>query len=99
MKRILSVIILFCLALVCFESSAYNGEVIKFKMSNSKIYPGTARGVTVYVPEQYDGTKPACLWVSVSGGSFIFDIFDKLIADGDVPVIIGVFVARQCCAL
>lgn len=93
MKRILSVIILFCLALVCFESSAYNGEVIKFKMSNSKIYPGTARGVTVYVPEQYDGTKPACLWVSVSGGSFIFDIFDKLIADGDVPVIIGVFVA------
>ena len=92
MKRILSVIILFCLALVCFESYAYNGEVIKFKMSNSKIYPGTARGVTVYVPEQYDGTKPACLWVSVSGGSFMFDILDKLIADGDVPVIIGVFV-------
>ena len=47
MKRILSAIILFSLALVCFESSAYNGEVIKFKMSNSKIYP-------LYVGEEYD---------------------------------------------
>lgn len=93
MKRILSVLILLCLALVCSESYAYNGEIIKFKMSDSKIYPGTTRGVTVYVPEQYDGTEPACLWVSVSGGSFMFDIFDKLIADGDVPVMIGVFVA------
>ncbi|MBQ2424815.1 MAG: hypothetical protein II262_08460 [Alistipes sp.] len=93
MKRILSALILLSLVLISFESYAYNGEVIKFKMSDSKIYPGTARSVTVYVPEQYDGTEPACLWVSVSGGSFIFDIFDKLIADGDVPVIIGVFVA------
>lgn len=93
MKRILSALILLSLVLISFESYAYNGEVIKFKMSDSKIYPGTARSVTVYVPEQYDGTEPACLWVSVSGGSFIFDIFDRLIADGDVPVIIGVFVA------
>ena len=67
------------------ETFAYNGEIVKFKMENSKIYPGTSRSITIYVPKEYDGNKPACLWVSVSGGSFMYDIFDKLIADGDIP--------------
>ena len=75
------------------ETFAYNGEIVKFKIENSKIYPGTSRSITIYVPKEYDGNKPACLWISVSGGSFMYDIFDKLIADGDIPVIIGVFVS------
>ena len=94
MKRLLCAVILtLSLVTISFESFAYEGEVIKFKINDSKIYPGTARTVTLYVPQQYDGNKPACLWLSVSGGSFMYDILDKSIADGDVPVIIGVFVS------
>ena len=94
MRQILKAIILiFCFAMASLETFAYNGEIVKFKMENSKIYPGTSRSITAYIPKEYDGNKPACLWVSVSGGSFMYDIFDKLIADGDIPVIIGVFVS------
>ena len=94
MKRLICAVILtLSLVTISFESFAYEGEVIKFKINDSKIYPGTARTVTLYVPQQYDGNKPACLWLSVSGGSFMYDILDKSIADGDVPVIIGVFVS------
>jgi enterochelin esterase-like enzyme len=62
-------------------------------MDNSAIYPGTVRNVSVYVPQQYDGKSPACLWVSMSGGSFMLDILDGLLAAGDIPTIIGVFVS------
>ena len=47
---------------------AYNGEMIDFEMKNSKIYPGTARKITVYVPKEYDGVKPACLLVKLDKG-------------------------------
>lgn len=94
MKRyILAVAISLCFAILPFCAKAHNGEVITFRMDNSKIYPGTVRNITVYVPQQYDGKTPACLLVSMSGGSFMLDTLDKLIADGDIPVIIGVFVS------
>jgi enterochelin esterase-like enzyme len=94
MKRyILAVAISLCFAILPFCAKAHNGEVITFRMDNSKIYPGTVRNITVYVPQQYDGKTPACLLASMSGGSFMLDTLDKLIADGDIPVIIGVFVS------
>jgi hypothetical protein len=37
------------------------GELIKFNFEDSKIFPGTFREVTVYVPAQYDPAQPACL--------------------------------------
>lgn len=69
------------------------GELIKFDFAGSKIFPGTTRAVTVYVPKQYDGTKPACVYVNQDGLQWKADtVFDNLIAKGDVPVLIGVFV-------
>ena len=35
------------------------GEIMKFTFDNSKIVPGTAREVSVYIPAQYKGDKPA----------------------------------------
>ena len=94
MKRyILAITLSLCFAILPFCAKAHNGEVITFRMDNSKIYPGTVRNITVYVPQQYEGKTPACLLVSMSGGSFMLDTLDKLIADGDIPVIIGVFVS------
>lgn len=76
-----------------FSAEAYNGKMINFELNDSKIYPGTTRKITVYVPKEYDGKTPACLWVSMSGGSFMLDTIDELIAAGDIPTIIGVFVS------
>lgn len=69
------------------------GELLKFEFSGSKIYPGTTRVITVYVPKQYDGTKPACVYVNQDGVQWSAPVvFDNLIARGELPVIIGVFV-------
>ena len=69
------------------------GELIKFEFIGSKIFPGTTRNVTVYVPKQYDGTKAACLYVNQDGVQWNAPVvFDNLIAKGEMPVTIGVFV-------
>jgi gluconolactonase len=69
------------------------GELIKFEFSGSRIFPGTTREVTVYVPRQYDASKPACVYVNQDGVQWNAPVvFDNLIARGELPVIIGVFV-------
>src|SRR5262245_39363152 len=63
------------------------GELIKFAFEGSKIFPGTTRDVTVYVPKQYDATKPACVYVNQDGVQWNAPVvLDNLIAKGDVPV-------------
>ena len=69
------------------------GEVIKFTITDSQIYPGTEREILVYVPQQYDGITPACLLVCMDG--ILYDattVMDNLIASGEMPVTVGVFV-------
>ena len=69
------------------------GEVLKFSLNNSQIYPGTEREILVYVPQQYKSNKPACLLVCMDG--ILYDattVMDNLIASGEMPVTIGVFV-------
>ena len=69
------------------------GEVIKFTMADSQVYPGTEREILVYVPQQYDGITPACLLVCMDG--ILYDattVMDNLIASGEMPVTVGVFV-------
>ena len=69
------------------------GELLKFNFTGSKIFPGTIHEVTVYVPKQYDPAKPACVHVNQDGVQFNAPVvFDNLIARGDLPVLIGVFV-------
>jgi gluconolactonase len=69
------------------------GELIKFDFSQSKVFPGTSRQVTVYVPRQYDPAKPACLFVDQDGVQWKAPVvLDNLIARKEVPVIIAVFV-------
>jgi gluconolactonase len=69
------------------------GEVLTFEFAQSKIFPGTTREVKVYVPRQYDGTTPACLYVNQDGLQWKTDVvFDNLIAKKEMPVTIGVFV-------
>ncbi|MBI1357563.1 MAG: gluconolactonase [Acidobacteria bacterium] len=67
----------------------------------SKAYPGTVRDVWIYVPAQYDGSKPAAVMVFQDGKGFINTegdrawmtpiVLDNLIAEGSMPVTIGIF--------
>lgn len=69
------------------------GDLLKFTFDKSNIFPGTTREVTVYVPKQYVPAKPACLYVNQDGVQNNTPVvFDNLIARGELPVIIGVFV-------
>ncbi len=69
------------------------GELLKFEFAGSKVFPGTTREVTVYVPKQYDPARPACVYVNQDGVQWGAPVvFDNLIAKGDIPVLVGVFV-------
>jgi gluconolactonase len=69
------------------------GEVMKFNFSSSKIFPGTTRDYWIYVPAQYKGDKPACVYVNQDGIQWKAPtVFDNLINKNEMPVTIGVFV-------
>ena len=92
------IITAFMLALLPTDLKAQNaevpkGEVTKYSFENSRIFPGTYRDYWVYVPKQYDPAKPACVFVCQDGIQYNAPAaFDRLIAAGDMPVTIGVFV-------
>lgn len=85
-----------------FNPAVPHGVVTKhtFVAGADSIYPGTARDYWLYVPKQYDGTKPACLMVFQDGGGYVSTngqwrvpvVFDNLIAKGEMPTTIGLFV-------
>ena len=76
------------------------GKVTEYDWNNSKIYPGTERKYWVYVPAQYNASKPACLMVFQDGGGYVKRdgawrvpvVFDNLIAKKEMPVTVGVFI-------
>lgn len=79
-----------------------HGKVTKHSWNTSKIFPGTVRDYYVYIPQQYQPGKPACVMVFQDGSAYVDVgpksrvrvpvVFDNLIHDGDMPVTIGVFV-------
>jgi enterochelin esterase-like enzyme len=74
------------------------GSVTQFHHVSPSVYPGVARDYWVYVPAQYDATKPAALMVFQDGASYLRDevnvpvVFDNLIARGEMPVTVAVLV-------
>ena len=77
------------------------GKVVEFTFRESKVFPGTIRRCAVYVPAQYDGSKPAALMVFQDGvRHYLTDdqdfrvpiVFDNLIHAKEMPVTIGVFI-------
>lgn len=60
----------------------------------SKICEDTTRDWWVYVPAQYKDDTPACVMVFQDGGgykNYVPVIFDNLIARGEMPVTVGIF--------
>lgn len=68
-----------------------HGEFLRGTIRDSKIYPGTENGFQVYIPAEYDATRPACLLVKLDGfGEYEGTVLDNLIAKKEVPVMIAV---------
>lgn len=76
------------------QAGVPKGETLRLTLEGSRVFPGTSREVLVYVPRQYDPARPACVYVNQDRVQWNAPVvFDNLIARGDIPVIIGVFVA------
>ena len=62
---------------------------------SSKIFAGTTRDWWVYVPAQYNAANPAAVMVFQDGArarQYVVPVFDNLIAKGDIPVTVGIFI-------
>jgi sugar lactone lactonase YvrE/enterochelin esterase-like enzyme len=75
------------------------GRVDPFTFNESQVFPGTRRDGWVYIPAQYEASKPAALmvfqdghaYVSTNGDMRVPIVFDNLIARGEMPVTVGIF--------
>lgn len=76
------------------------GTVESMPAWESKVFAQTIRDWSIYVPAQYDPQQPAALMVFQDGQSFsnikgrwrVPTVFDNLIARGDMPPTIAVFI-------
>jgi enterochelin esterase-like enzyme/sugar lactone lactonase YvrE len=69
------------------------GEIKQTQYKQSKIFPGTEREITVFIPAQYDGSKTACVYVRTDGYNPREKVLmETMIATGEMPVTVGVFV-------
>ena len=69
------------------------GRTQEFRFSTSRIFPGTVRDVTVFIPAQYDPAKPTCVYVKTDGYNPREKVLlETMIATREIPVMVGVFV-------
>jgi enterochelin esterase-like enzyme len=81
------------------QANVPRGKVIDFTLKQSKIFPGTIRSYSIYVPAQYKG-EPAALMVFQDGHAFLkktgsfraTTVMDNLIHQKKMPITIGVFI-------
>src|SRR5687767_10072759 len=71
------------------------GSVRQMPPWSSKIFAGTTRDWWVYMPAQYNAANPAAVMVFQDGAGarqYVVPVFDNLIAKGDIPVTVGIFI-------
>jgi enterochelin esterase-like enzyme len=81
------------------QAGVPTGKITQHTWNDSTVFAGTERDYWIYVPAQYDGTKPACVMVFQDGGGYVSDkghsrvptVFDNLIHQKAMPVTIGIF--------
>ena len=70
------------------------GKTIEFNFDDSRVFPGTTRRITVYVPAEYTAARPACVYVGLDALGFEAPtVFDNLISKHEMPVTIAIGVA------
>ena len=80
------------------QTGVPKGAVTKYTLPPGKFFPGTPHVYSVYVPAQYDASKPAPLMIFLDGSGVLGNsvrvpvVFDNLIARHELPPLIGIFV-------
>jgi enterochelin esterase family protein len=83
------------------RDSTPRGSVERVESFASRVFPGTSRAISIYVPQQLDpGGQPPALIVFNDGDLYLPDdgpvrpttVLDTLIHRGEIPVTVGVFV-------
>ena len=90
---------LLCGPLVCCaQDNVPKGTVTKYVLEPGKVYPGTPHNYQIYVPAQYDASKPTPFMIYLDGSGAtgnsqrVPEVFDSLIAKGEIPTLIGIFI-------
>ena len=72
-----------------------HGRLLPQPRWTSRVFPGTVRDWSLYVPAPYDPARPAGVMVFQDGvrfyQAFVPTVFDNLIAAGAMPVTLGLF--------
>lgn len=90
MKSRLLILIIICLVALLRATAGH--VLIDGTLEQSAIYPGTVHTFQVCVPDQYKGKKAAALYVGLDGVLCNApQVMDSLMATGQMPVTIGVF--------
>lgn len=85
----------FCNAQPVKSETIPEGNIEKFDFNQSKIFPGTVREVTVYIPRQINPSIPVCVYVQQDGfntGQHLNNMLDTLIHNKEIPVTVAIFV-------
>jgi enterochelin esterase family protein len=81
------------------QAGVPQGDITHFQHV-SAIFPNTRRDYWVYVPQQYDPTRPAAVMVFQDGHAYLSEqdwfhvpvVFDNIIHAGSMPVTVGIFI-------
>jgi gluconolactonase len=74
------------------------GTLTQHTLAPGKYYPGTPHNYQIYVPSQYNASRPTPFMIFLDGNGYAGDgirvpvVFDNLIAKGDLPPMIGIFI-------
>ncbi|HUB00232.1 MAG TPA: alpha/beta hydrolase-fold protein [Terracidiphilus sp.] len=74
------------------------GTVTHYTLPPGKFYPGTPHHYAIYVPVQYNPARPTPFMIFLDGSQALgksvraSTVFDNLIAQRQIPVMIGIFV-------
>src|SRR6266571_3390681 len=74
------------------------GTLVRHTLAPGKFFPGTPHNYQIYVPAQYDPSRPIAYMIFLDGGGYAGNgvrvpvVLDNLIAGRDVPPMIAIFV-------
>ena len=76
------------------------GSIVEFLFKSSKVFPDTQRMIHLYIPAGHDPKEETAVMIFQDGHAYINregefrvpTVFDNLIAAGDMPPVIGIFI-------
>jgi sugar lactone lactonase YvrE len=80
------------------QAAVPHGTVTRHTLAPGKFFPGTPHAYQVYVPVQYDASRPAAYMIFLDGSGYAGDnvrvpvVLDNLIARHELPPMLAVFI-------